>query len=43
MPRIFGAASTAALKEFQKKAFTDPKEWDGKCGAKTREALKKGV
>ena len=40
---IFGAASTAALKAFQKSVFADAKEWDGICGAKTREALKKGV
>ena len=39
---IFGTASVAALKEFQKSAFTDPKDWDGKCGPKTREKLKKG-
>lgn len=40
---IFGSASAAALKAFQKEAFTDPKEWDGKCGAKTRQALKREV
>lgn len=39
---IFGCASVAALKEFQKTVFTDPKDWDGKCGPKTRKELKKG-
>lgn len=40
---IFGAASKSALKAFQKSVFADAKEWDGICGSKTREALKKGV
>jgi hypothetical protein len=39
---IFGSGSTSALKAFQKATFADPKEWDGKCGPKTRKELKKG-
>lgn len=39
---IFGSGSVSALKAFQKSVFTDPKDWDGKCGPKTREKLKKG-
>ena len=38
---IFGSGSVSALKAFQKSVFSDPKDWDGKCGAKTRAALKK--
>ena len=38
---VFGAKSEEALKKFQKSAFTDPNEWDGKCGPKTRTELKK--
>lgn len=38
---VFGAKSETALKAFQKSVFTDPNEWDGKCGAKTRAELKK--
>lgn len=36
-----GEKTISALKDFQQKAFPNaPNEWDGICGAKTREALK---
>lgn len=38
---IFGCNSVATLKAFQKAVFADPKEWDGKCGPKTRNELRK--
>ena len=38
---IFGKDSTAALLEFQKAVFPNEKDWDGKCGPKTRKELKK--
>jgi GH24 family phage-related lysozyme (muramidase) len=38
---IAGEKTISALKNFQQKAFPNaPNEWDGICGAKTREALK---
>lgn len=37
---IFGSKSEAALLKFQKSVFTDKKDWDAKCGRKTREKLK---
>lgn len=37
---IFGTKSVNALKNFQRAAFpNEPKEWDGKCGPKTRKEL----
>lgn len=37
---IFGSKSEAALLKFQKSVFTDKKDWDAKCGRRTREKLK---
>lgn len=37
----FGSKSEEALVEFQEIVFDDKDDWDGKCGPKTREALKR--
>ena len=37
---IFGKDSSAALLDFQMAVFADPDDWDGKCGPRTRKALK---
>lgn len=39
----FGSQSVAALKAFQKTAFTKKEDWDGMCGPATRAELKKKV
>lgn len=38
---VFGAKSVEALTKYQKSVFTDPDDWDGCCGPKTRAELKK--
>lgn len=37
---IFGPETEKLLRQFQASAFTDPKEYDGICGPKTRDKLK---
>jgi len=37
----FGSKSESALKAFQMTVFSDPDEWDSKCGSKTRKELRK--